>query len=197
MRTLFLIPFLLVNSVFASQQIVYLDPSLLTLDAGASFNLTVMYDVSDSDQTLSGIGISIHYDSSKLDFSYSDIKYIFENNLAGNPLIKDEDVDRSDEDESTDKVIVFVWADPFSNQWPSRSLPLRLLALQFTIKKKCTSNISTYINVTDTTLSAGYDFQSTNTSVNILNIKGDINFDGYSNIKDVLQLLEYLITHHY
>ena len=62
------------SHALAEEQIVTLTPSISDQPVGSSFTLTASYDVDTGDNTLSGIGVRFHFDSSKLQFTgYSNV----------------------------------------------------------------------------------------------------------------------------
>jgi hypothetical protein len=147
-------------------QLISLKPEQLTKSQGDTLTITPSYNVSDADNTLSGIGVIIHFDSRKLAISENDITNIYSNGKQGNPLIRDEGQNENDHDPNTDKVIVFFWSDPFSGDWPNQSLPIDLANIQFTVINDAASG-STNINATASTLANGYEFTSTSAGVMI------------------------------
>jgi hypothetical protein len=147
-------------------QLISLKPEQLTKSQGDTLTITPSYNVSDADNTLSGIGVMIHFDSRKLAISENDITNIYSNGKQGNPLIRDEGQNESDHDSNTDKVIVFFWADTFSGNWPNQSLPLDLASIQFTVKNDADLG-SCHINATASTLANGYEFTSTSADITI------------------------------
>jgi hypothetical protein len=147
----------------AADQEITLSPASTEQAPGSEFRLTVIYNVSDGDNTLSSLGVRIHFDSTKLE--YNDFENFFDTNKLADPLLQD-DVDNKDTDENTDKVIVLSYADPFSNSWPNQALPLDLVTFVFTVKNDASVGL-TNVNVTKISGHVGYGFVGSGSIVNI------------------------------
>ena len=94
------------------QQSVYVEGTPLGVEGG-SVTIQVMYDATDD--TLTGLGLNIHYDSSVLTFEEISEVLLTENfNSGSGPF---EDVHNTDDDVNTDKYISFAWASLFGS-WP-------------------------------------------------------------------------------
>lgn len=130
---------------------------------GSEFRITVVYDVSDSDNTLSSLGVRIHFDSTRLE--YNDFENFFETNKLADPQLQD-DVDNKDSDENTDKIIVLSYADFINNNWPNEPLPLDLVTFVFTVKNDAPEG-PTNVNITKITGHVGYGFVGNGSIVNI------------------------------
>jgi len=176
------------QTVYAEYQTVALKADNLITNPGNFFDLSLLYDVSDGDNALSGLSLAIHFDSNKLQLLDKKITNIFSFGASA-PLIRNEKDTENDNDENTDKVVVFFWSKPFDNNWPNQSLPLELAKLKFIVKSVTGK---TNINTSALSTSLGYEFKATNICVKIIK-KGDSNMDGYINIKDILNLLNYII----
>lgn len=130
-----------INPVVETAQFILINDSPLP-EAGDSFttetirsfqgspvSFDVNYDVRNADdETLSGLGLRIHYDSSQLEFD--EVDNLFQDGLINasvNPTADEEDFD---DDPDTDQFVQFAWADP-SNNWPGTS-PQNLLTPNFT-----------------------------------------------------------------
>ena len=141
--------FIFPNVLLAQYQEVYLDPGKIIQPIGKSFSLAVMYDVSDNNNALPGIGIGVHYDSSNLVYQgYANLSPDF----IATPLDKEETNERSDNDESTDRIILIAWSDLHSQSWPDDELPYKLVDLTFQRK----SGLFSSINTSCQSVSAGY-----------------------------------------
>jgi hypothetical protein len=147
----------------AADQEITLSPESTEQAPGSEFRLTVIYNVSDGDTTLSSLGIRIHFDSTRLE--YNDFENFFATNKLADPLLQD-DVDNRDTDENTDKVIVLSYADPFNNSWPNQQLPLDLVTFVFTVKNDAPMGL-TNVNVTQVSGHVGYGFVGNGSIVNI------------------------------
>ena len=149
----FLVAMFIINPMLlaaANYQEIYLMPDNVNKSIGSTFNISVMYNVTTNDNTLTGVGIRVHYDSTKL--TYKNASNIVSKNIG--LMEKYEDPDYSDNDSSTDRVIVIAWADK-NAAWPNEVLPCKLVDLAFQVKTTLTSG-NTHINTGFTSVAAGY-----------------------------------------
>jgi hypothetical protein len=153
---------------------------------GSPVSIAVGYDVTDADATLTGLGLRVHYNSSALEFVE------FANVLTTDNISSDgslDDVDDLDGDASTDKFITANWASLFGS-WPG-SLPSDLLTATFNVADD--DNLeSTVINFSAASNAAGYQFDATPYTMDILS--GSFDFDGNGTadaLTDGLMLLRY------
>ena len=117
---------------------------------GSPVSVTVGYDVSDADSSLTGLGLRVHYDSSVLTFvEFADVLST-DNISSGQPA---NDTDNEDGDASTDKYITANWASLFGS-WPG-ALPADLLTAIFNVVDD-DSVVSTVINFSASSNAAGY-----------------------------------------
>jgi transposase-like protein len=144
-------------------QEIYLLPANLNQSVGSAFTLSVMYDVSDNNNALAGVGIRIHYDSSKL--NYIGYASIAPNNVNA-PFEKAEAPQSTDSDASTDRIITIAWADTNQNPWPGENLPYALVDLEFQVKTGLSAS-DTSINTGFISVAEGYSGQSENATVHI------------------------------
>ena len=87
------------------------DPSA---SIGGSVNVVIEYDVSNNNASLSGLGLSVHYDSSSLTFTgFADV-LATDNISTTGPFNDDEDLDGNP---ATDKYVSGAWASLFAS-WP-------------------------------------------------------------------------------
>ncbi|ETR68562.1 MAG: hypothetical protein OMM_04495 [Candidatus Magnetoglobus multicellularis str. Araruama] len=121
-----------------------------------------MYDVTDNDNTLPGIGIRVHYDSSRL--SYINCTDIAPFQVSA-PLEK-EDPMNSDSDSNTDRMIILAWADTEYGNFPGQELPYKLGDITFQVRHDITS-ASTRINTGITSAAPGYYGASSSATINI------------------------------
>jgi hypothetical protein len=150
----FLVAMFIINPMLlaaANYQEIYLMPDNVNKSIGSTFNISVMYNVTTNDNTLTGVGIRVHYDSTKL--TYKNASNIVSKNIG--LMEKYEDPDYSDNDSSTDRVIVIAWADKNAGAWPNEVLPCKLVDLSFQVKTTLTSG-NTHINTGFTSVAAGY-----------------------------------------
>jgi len=151
------------NFTITEYQEITLSPASTEQAPGSELRLTVSYDVSDADNTLSSLGIRIHFDSTRLE--YNGFENFFATNKLADPQLQD-DVDNKDSDENTDKLIVLSYADPFNESWPNEALPLDLVTFAFTVKNDAPEG-STDVNISKITGHTGYEFVGNGCTVNI------------------------------
>ncbi|MDA7795297.1 hypothetical protein N8957_02640, partial [Porticoccaceae bacterium] len=136
----------------------------------STVSVTVGYDVSDNNASLTGLGLHVHYDSSVLTFvEFADVLSTdaIESGSVNN------DTDNDDGDASTDKYVTASWASLFGN-WPG-TLPADLLTATFNVVND-DSVESTVINFSASSNAAGYQFDATPYTMDILS--GSFDFDG-------------------
>jgi hypothetical protein len=122
---------------------------------GSPVSVTVGYDVSDNDASLTGLGLRVHYDSSVLTFD--GLSDVLATDIISSGGVAN-DTDDEDGDASTDKVVTANWGSLFGN-WPG-SLPADLLTATFTVADD-DSLQSTVINFSAVSNAAGYQFDAT------------------------------------
>ena len=130
-------------------------------------DISISYDVSDDNNSLSGLGFNIHYDSSVL--SFNEFIYL----LADDSIISSvsvDDVGDLDNDSTTDKYISLGWASLFST-WPG-FLPQSLASISFNVTEQTNLQL-TPINFSSTETAAGYSFSAENFAVEVI-----ASFDG-------------------
>lgn len=111
--------------------------------------------VTDTPSELSGLGLRMHFDSSKLEFQSLD--NVIDNNdllFQGEPQEDEEDFDN---DEATDQFVNVAWQD-INNQWPGEGLnPTRLFTANFTTDLEF-SNDTSPINFSASSTANGFNF---------------------------------------
>jgi hypothetical protein len=104
-------------------------PSTVSAIAGETFSVGVQYATSNSDESWTGLGLRIHYDSSVLTFDGL-------GNVLQTSLIQQSqpmpDTANYDQDPSTDEYVLVSWADMNGN-WPDQAMPVSLLTANFTL----------------------------------------------------------------
>ena len=149
-------------------------------------SITVGYDVSDGDSSLTGLGLRVHYDSSVLTFvELSNV--LSTDNIESGSVNNDNDDD--DGDASTDKYVTASWASLFGN-WPG-TLPADLLTATFNVDDD-DSVESTVINFSASSSAASYQFEATPYTLDI--VSGSFDFDNSGTadaLTDGLLLLRY------
>jgi hypothetical protein len=168
------------SHALAAVQTVTLTPADSDQPVGGSFTLTASYDVDDGDNTLTGIGVRFHFDSSKLQFTGYD--NVFPTGLIG---AQDPQNDTSDfdSDPNTDKFLLVAWSKPFAGDWPNQTLPLDVAQLGFTVDPGAPAG-ATLVNVTFSSYAsgAGYTASGSGATVTITippgTISGQVSYSG-------------------
>jgi beta-glucanase (GH16 family) len=158
---------------------------------GGSFSLDITYDVSSNENQLSGLGLRIHYDSTKLEFTG-----------VNNPLLTDKivdtyssemDFDDLDANSATDSYVIIAWAS-INGTWPDIELPASLLSISFNVRNHVAFNNSemTTIGFSSSSTSQGYDFSATDYDLQIMPMNWDFDSNGTADaLTDGLLLLRH------
>ena len=135
-----------------------------------SFLIEVVYNTSDSNIDLLGLGLRVHFNSARL--SWVQNTFVDEQDLVGvsTPTADVEDFDNSPE---TDMFIQFAWAS-ISGNWPGQ-LPAALAHIEFSTLDSFTGAT---INFSASETSPGYGFQATSVPVGLSNSTIDFDNDG-------------------
>jgi hypothetical protein len=148
--------------------------SSLSVLAGHGFSVGVQYTTSDNDNTLTGLGLRIHYNSSLLTFSgLSNVLQAGFIQQSG-PIADTADYDH---DPATDKYVLVSWAD-INGKWPNQGLPVSLLTSGFTLAPGVAAGTQTTIRFTASSTAAGYNFQSQSITVTAQTVNLDIDGSG-------------------
>ena len=154
---------------------------------GQSVSISISYDVSDNDSSLTGLGLSVHYDSSVLTFAEFAAVLAADNISSDGPFNDDEDLDN---DASTDKYVSAAWASLFGS-WPGE-LPASLLTINFNTAEDVDADTTT-IGFSSVSNASGYAFAPTSYDMSILSGSWDFDRDGTADaLTDGLMLLRYL-----
>ncbi len=136
---------------------------------GENLEVIVKYDTTDSNDSLTGLGFRLHYDSSVLTFV--EFQSILSNNNIS--AVSDvEDLFDLDNDISTDRYITASWASLYLD-WPG-VLPADLLDLKFVVSDD-ESLDNTELNFSSISTTVGYEFLSEALSISIF--PGSWDFD--------------------
>ena len=154
---------------WGDDQIVTLSPATQALGGHEDFSLRIDYSTMPEDRTLSGLGLRVHFDSSKLTYVDADTFPVGEINPNGQ--LQDDGTD-DDGDPNTDKRLIFGWFDLFNRDWPgdSESFPLALVTANFTTAEDFSE--TTTVNVTASTTAANFDFVGNPATVQPFNPNG-------------------------
>jgi len=144
-------------------QLVTASPQSKKGGAGSSFTLDVQYqpttgDGTTPDDTLTGLGVRIHYDSTKL--TWNSFSNVLQTSIfAQDDTPQDDTVNDFDNDPSTDKFLTVAWTD-FSGNWPGAgtSFPLTLFTVSFTADEGLVDGDTSSINFSSSSTAAGFTF---------------------------------------
>jgi hypothetical protein len=157
--------------------------------AGAMVQFPVRYTTSNGDPTLTGLGLRMHFDSSKLVFQSLDNVLMAGFVQQQAPVDDTEDFDH---DPSTDKFVLLAWSD-ISGQWPNQVLPTRLFDANFTLQAGLVHGTSTAVHFSASSTAAGYDFEGRSIAVAVaacsLDVDGNCIADA---LTDGILILRYL-----
>lgn len=138
----------------AKNQIVTPSAAALSVVAGAHATFDVNYSTNPTDATLSGLGLRMYYNSSRLTFNgLSNV--LTTSQISNQPPV--DDTNDGDGDPNTDKYVLVAWAD-LSGNWPGTQSQ-RLFTADFTVNTSSTA--ATKVNFGATSTAAGWTFAAT------------------------------------
>lgn len=146
----------LAAAMAAPFQIVSASPAQVQASSGHSFNVAASYTTSNGDNTLTGLGLRLHYNSSLL--AYGGMSGVFSTGLVSQQTPANDTADY-DGDPSTDKYVLMAWAD-FTTSWPGVALPATLYTASFTPTAGVTPGTTTTIRFSASSTASGYSLQS-------------------------------------
>lgn len=167
MRTSMILSFLLILPAFAAsamaaQQTVAVTPaSSSQLLGGSNFTLAVDYNADDTTKT--GIGVRIHYDSSKL--TWQSFSNVFATGKISQDALPQTDTANYDGNASTDKFLLVAWLD-FTGNWPNTALPITLYNVTFSPTGKGTSPV----NITFSSTHSSQPAEAVNATVTVSSV---------------------------
>lgn len=127
---------------------------------GDSFSFSTIYTNGLGDETTTGVGLRIHFDSSVL--TYDQASNVFARSLQPFGQVIEADSQDFDSDPTTDTFVAFNWADLGGN-WPGPgNLPQVLLDSTFTVTG---NSADTVINYSASSLPNGFGFEATSLQV--------------------------------
>ena len=145
------------NVAFADtkRQIVSQPADPISVAPGNPVTVPVYYTTSDTDNTLTGLGIRIHFDSTKLTYT------ALANVLGGavQDATPNDDIADYDHDPLTDKYLKVAWFD-LSGSWPNVVLPALLFNGSFTLSPTAPLGSITTVRFTTTDTAVGYAFDA-------------------------------------
>ena len=158
---------------------------------GGQVSLNFAYDVSTGDNSLTGLGLRIHYDSSFLEFNT--LTNVLETDLFVNENISQEDTEDYDNNPITDQFVLLAWASLYGN-WPGTNLPANLFTANFAVNNELSlaANQVTQIGFSTNSNASGYDFVADRYSLQIVSNTWDFDNNGDADaLTDGLLLLRH------
>ena len=154
----------------ALKQQVSLAPDASIAYPGGTITISIDYDVSDGNDTLSGLGIYLHFDSSKVAYSgFDDFLYAGDIIQEPNAAVILNDLSDTDNDPDTDKMMLISWGSS-ANNWPNRALSVKLCDLNFSVDEALTPGDVLMFAVTESATDADYVFCGTNTEAAVADL---------------------------
>ena len=155
-------------------QIIFVSGSN-TFGVGNSNIVNLVYETSDLNSELSGLGIRVHYDSSVIEsLEFEDV---FSDDLVNSSSDAVVDSENFDDDPTTDRYLAAAWASISGSSWPG-SQPVTLAKLRVAIKEGADLSTVTPIRVTSSGTSVGYKFSSDPFYARLIKGNLDIDADG-------------------
>ena len=142
------------------------NPLSQTKPAGAGQSVSITYNYTASVNIVSGFGLRVHYDSSRLTLNDPNgVTALFlpadgdGPDFTFGPSTPQDDTGNEDADNSTDKVILIAWAHTGASGggFPGGSLPKTLFTINFTTTAGYTA--ATRVNVSSIDTAQGFEFQ--------------------------------------
>jgi hypothetical protein len=162
-------------------------PSVSVIEEGL-VDVTVQYTTSDVDLSLPGLGLRMHYDSSKLALQQPLIQLRDRHLIASQDLADQLDFDG---DASTDRFLLLGWRDVAGN-WPGPNLPLPLFTTQFRPTAAAAGTAST-IRFSAVSTAPTHGFRGDPITVGVLQASLDIDGNGTADaLTDGLLMRRYL-----
>ena len=169
-------------------QMVAGESNVAAVTPGSDVIFDVMYRTSNGDETLSGLGLRMHWDSSML--TYDSLSQVFAGGLQplGDPQMDTADYDG---DPDTDWYLTVFWIDLGGN-WPGEGAAPQKL---FTANLAATESFanSTTVNFTASSTAAGYEFQGSPVEISEMMWNLDIDDSGTADaLTDGIMIIRHL-----
>ncbi len=164
-------------------------PASIRNAAGKSFSFAVNYTTTDNNPNLAGLGLRIHYDSSKL--TWDNFSDTLSQSLTSTGTAPQDDTEDADNDPSTDEYVIIAWSDT-SGLWPG-SLPATLFNIQFTLNSELAEGETTTIRFSYTSKAVSHSFFADSATVTVSPFSLDIDGNGVADaLTDGLLIMRYL-----
>lgn len=162
MRNKWVVPAIGLSSIVASgavfsAQIVVPSQSNFEISAGDTVEFTVNYTAESADP-VTGLGLKLYFDSSKLQLDVSNVSEIFPTNKFG-PHVINSDSSNGDSDDTTDKFLNVAWVNFSGATWPGTgAVDTPLYTVKFTATQDFSSDTAIKFTADP---AAGQTFEST------------------------------------
>jgi beta-glucanase (GH16 family) len=158
---------------------------------GRTITLDISYDVSSNENQLTGLGLRLHYDSTKLEFAGVNNVLTTDNIINGDSSQPDDE--NFDLNTATDRFVPLAWASLFGN-WPNVELPTALFSITFNVGiDVAVDNIEiTTIGFSKSSNATGYGFSAADFDLQIMPATWDFDSNGNADaLTDGLLLLRH------
>ncbi len=149
------------TAVLADDQIITANPISQDAAAGSAVSVGIDYNTVPVDETLTGLGLRVHFDSSKLTFNdavYGPDAVSLSQPVSGPTA----DAADDDSDPTTDQFVILTWVDLGGN-FPGVD-PATLAAVNFTTAADFTGTTS--VNFSASSTAAGFDLGPNSATIN-------------------------------
>ncbi len=153
---------------FAAEQVVNSAPNPQAVAPSTAVSFTATYTSQNpQDETTTGLGLRIHYDSSQL--TYNSLSGLFAS--GAQPVSEQADAGNEDGDATTDRVVLVSWIDVGAN-WPGAgNEPTNLFTANFTTTAGFTG---TTINYTASSTAPGYTLVAPSVQIDLATTVPDV-----------------------
>jgi hypothetical protein len=185
------------DNVRLESQLITTANSIVRMSQSGKVAVSYNYNVSDGNAELSGLGVTVFFDSTVL--SYDNTGVLLSNGFVSSSSVG-LDLDDVDKDSTTDSYVQYLWLD-INNAWPS-ALNVPLMAVNFDAVALLEGDEQTHINIASEALQKRnvgsdvviYTVQQQATTVTApadftLDVNGDGAIDGFT---DGFILLRYM-----
>jgi hypothetical protein len=158
---------------------------------GRTITFDISYDVTSNENQLTGLGLRLHYDSSKLELIEVNNLLVTDNIING--ASSQEDDNDYDANPITDKFVSVAWASLFGN-WPNVELPTTLFSITFDVGNDIAVNSieTTNIGFSKSSNATGYGFSAADYELQIMPATWDYDSNGTADaLTDGLLLLRH------
>jgi hypothetical protein len=146
--------------VLLAAQIVTPSPAFQTAGVGESFAFDALYTTDPLDETLTGLGLRLHFDSTQVQFD--GLTDVLQTSLFLAPSVSN-DTEDFDSDPVTDIFVSVAWTN-FGGSWPGvGNLPATLYTANFTALAAGTATM----NFSDSDTAGGFELDATSAEVTI------------------------------